>query len=175
MIILLFYGCTNTAASVDRTSSTLSTPEITPDFVVEITEYTPVEIPTAYYQDIADSITDEEIELLAKLTYLEARGESLLGQRAVIEVVFERVRDEQFPNTIEKVIYQKNQFSPAKFIVDTTATEEQYLAVEMVLTELYPVLDKGVVFFSRKAYNEHIYTEIGAHVFCYSDKNAPTQ
>lgn len=57
-------------------------------------------------------LTDDEFDLLSRLIYAEARGESFEGKVAVAEVVLNRVENNQFPNTITEVIYQKNQFSP---------------------------------------------------------------
>lgn len=120
------------------------------------------------YQEIADKITEAEIETLARLLFLEAGNQSVEGQRAVIEVVFNRVMSEEFPNTIDEVVYAKNQFSPAHLIPSTTATEQQYEVIEMVLTSTDTVLDYGVVFFSRGQYNEYLFDKIGDHYFCYS-------
>lgn len=56
--------------------------------------------------------TEEELDLLARLIYFEARGECYEGQVAVGAVVMNRLKTSGFPNTIHDVIYQKNQFSP---------------------------------------------------------------
>lgn len=93
-----------------------------------------------FYTTIANHITENERETLARLVYLEARGQSYLGQKAVVEVVLNRVLSDEFPNTIDDVIYQKNQFSPAKYIETTTPTQIQYDVVDEVLSEIYPVL-----------------------------------
>ena len=58
------------------------------------------------------NITAEERQLLAKLLWAEARGESYECQKAVISVVMNRVERSKFPNTIKEVVYQKNQFEP---------------------------------------------------------------
>ena len=65
---------------------------------------------------LSDSILPEEITLLARLIYAEARGESFLGQVAVGAVTLNRLVSQEFPDTLTKVIYQKTnnvyQFSP---------------------------------------------------------------
>lgn len=122
----------------------------------------------AAYQEIANTITEEEIETLARLLFLEAGNQSVDGQRAVIEVVFNRVLSDEFPNTINDVVYAKNQFSPAHLIPSTTPTEEQYEVIQIVLTNSETVLDRGVVFFSRGQYNDYLFDKIGDHYFCYS-------
>ncbi len=84
-------------------------------------------------------------------------------------------RSSEFPNTIYEVVYQKNQFSPAKYIETTTPTQTQYDVVDEVLTEIYPVLNKNVLFFSTKQYNDLLYEQIGDHYFCYSTKSYKLQ
>lgn len=58
--------------------------------------------------------TKEEIAMLEKIVMAEAEGEPFLGKLAVANVVINRVRSDQFPNTIKEVIFQKNQFTPVK-------------------------------------------------------------
>lgn len=50
------------------------------------------------------------VNLLARLIYGEARGESYTGQVAVGAVVMNRVRSSSFPNSISGVIYQSGAF-----------------------------------------------------------------
>lgn len=56
------------------------------------------------------SSNSSDINLLAKLVYGEARGESYEGQVAVAAVVLNRVKSSSFPNTIAGVIYQPGAF-----------------------------------------------------------------
>lgn len=55
----------------------------------------------------------EDVLLLARIIYAEARGEPFSGQVAVGAVVLNRVRSSLFPNTIWEVIYERGQFTPA--------------------------------------------------------------
>ena len=48
----------------------------------------------------------EEADCLAEAVYYEARSEDAIGQRAVAEVVMNRVRDPRFPKTVCAVVYQ---------------------------------------------------------------------
>lgn len=58
--------------------------------------------------------TKQELRLMASIINCEAGGESFQGKLAVAIVVMNRVDSKLFPNTIKKVIYQKNQFSPVR-------------------------------------------------------------
>lgn len=55
--------------------------------------------------------SDADINLLAKLIYGEARGESYVGQVAVGAVVLNRIKSPSFPNTMSGVIYQRYAFT----------------------------------------------------------------
>lgn len=52
------------------------------------------------------AITEADIVWLARNIYHEARGEPRVGQAAVAQVVLNRVRSDQFPNTIAAVVQQ---------------------------------------------------------------------
>lgn len=52
----------------------------------------------------------EDERMLAKIAMAE--GESVEGKALVILVVLNRVWSDEFPDSIEEVIFQKNQFSP---------------------------------------------------------------
>jgi spore germination cell wall hydrolase CwlJ-like protein len=56
-------------------------------------------------------VADAEQECLANAVYFEARGEPILGQLAVAEVVLNRVASSRYPSTICEVVVQPWQFS----------------------------------------------------------------
>ena len=60
---------------------------------------------------VSTDTTSSELELLALVTMAEAEGESEDGQRLVIDTILNRVDHPRFPNTIEDVIYEPNQFT----------------------------------------------------------------
>lgn len=112
-------------------------------------------------------ITPEDIELLARLAWREARGEGLLGMRLVIEVVFNRVLSDKFPNTIYGVLYQPGQFAPsgeALELSEITPGEDQYEAVRLAITET-PILEPDVVFFATTPLYGEIFLHVGGHYF----------
>lgn len=55
--------------------------------------------------------TDESY-ILEKIAMAEAEGEDTEGKALVILVVLNRVWDDSFPDTVEEVVMQENQFSP---------------------------------------------------------------
>lgn len=58
------------------------------------------------------ALSAEELLLLQKIVMAEAEGEPYEGKVAVANVVLNRLRSANFPDTIRNVIYQKHQFSP---------------------------------------------------------------
>ena len=69
-------------------------------------------VPLSQMPTYGCSATEDEVYLLACLVYCEAGNQSLDGQRAVANVVVNRVNDSRFPSTITDVIYQPGQFRP---------------------------------------------------------------
>ena len=59
----------------------------------------------------SSSYSDADVQLLARLIYGEARGESYVGQVAVGAVVMNRIKSSSFPNTMSGVIYQSYAFT----------------------------------------------------------------
>ena len=51
-------------------------------------------------------VSDSELKCLADAIYFEARGEGRMGQIAVAQVVLNRVKNKNYPNTICGVVYQ---------------------------------------------------------------------
>jgi N-acetylmuramoyl-L-alanine amidase len=118
------------------------------------------------------SLSNEEIDLLARLVRAEAQTESLEGKIAVACVVLNRVESPQFPDTIKEVIYAPGQFQPVQNgEINKPADEESFQAVQAALSEERQ-LAPGALFF----YNPAIATSrwldtrettlvIGQHVF----------
>lgn len=55
-------------------------------------------------------LTDEELELMARVISAEARGESFEGQVAVGAVILNRVKHEDFPDSVTEVCTQPGAF-----------------------------------------------------------------
>jgi N-acetylmuramoyl-L-alanine amidase len=56
-------------------------------------------------------LSDEEINLIALVTMAEAEGECEEGKKLVIDTILNRVDSEYFPDNVNDVVYQTNQFS----------------------------------------------------------------
>ena len=97
--------------------------------------------PAAYAED--------EVYWLSRIISAEAKGEPLLGQVAVGNVVLNRVRSSSYPNTIYGVIFDRKhgtQFSPVSFgTIYNPPTESAVIAAKICL-EGYTLSD-SVLFF----------------------------
>lgn len=71
-----------------------------------------VVVPSIFDKE-AKPFTDKDLQLLAKITQVEAGYEPYEGQLAVANVILNRVKDSRFPDTIRDVIYAGKQFPPA--------------------------------------------------------------
>lgn len=111
-------------------------------------------------------LTSEERDLLAKLIWREARGESFEGQQAVAEVVFNRMMSDRFEtSTVSGTIMAEGQFRTRKFLNNTTADLLQYKAIDRALSGPN-VLPTDVFYFATKETNNNVWGRIGKHVFC---------
>lgn len=57
-------------------------------------------------------VSAEELDILYRIAWAEARGEDDKGLILVINVIMNRVNDPAFPNDIRGVVFAPNQFSP---------------------------------------------------------------
>lgn len=167
LAVLALFASVTTAPAPEAAIIPATPPAETLAAAEEPTEPTPTPTPPpSRYAGI--EVSEADVETLARLVWLEARGEPFEGQVAVVEVVLNRILSQSFPDTVDEVVYQRDpiQFSPAARIPETTAEEAQYRAVEVALAAEEPITDADVVYFSTTAQNERIFAIIGNHVFC---------
>jgi N-acetylmuramoyl-L-alanine amidase len=71
-------------------------------------------VPSAEVTNV--TLDEQEYQVLLKIVEAEAGGEDTTGKMLVANVVMNRVRSDNFPNSISEVVYQKSggkaQFSP---------------------------------------------------------------
>ena len=104
-------------------------------------------------------------ELMASIIYCEAGNQPYEGQVAVGAVVMNRIKSSSYPDTMEEVIYQSGQFSPAmsgwldRVRANQGYTEAAMQAAEDALAGSNPIGD--CLYFSVGGYG----TRIGDHLF----------
>lgn len=118
---------------------------------------------------------EEDLYWLSRIISAESRGESLLGQMAVGNVVLNRMGHENYPNTIREVIFDTNygvQFEPVENgTVHDAPTERSVLAAKLCL-EGASVVEDCIYFFAPAlspgtwiVQNGEYFTTIGCHRF----------
>ncbi|GAA0374189.1 spore cortex-lytic enzyme [Bacillus horti] len=117
--------------------------------------------------------TQDEIEMLAKVVYGEARGEPFEGKVAVAAVVLNRIAAGGFPDTVKEVIFQPRAFTA----VDDgqyymTPDRDAYRAVYNAIQGWDPSGGALYYFNPQTATSSWIWSrtqmgQIGKHVFAY--------
>lgn len=109
---------------------------------------------------------------LSRIIYAESGNQPLEGQMAVGNVVMNRVRHPAYPNTVQEVLAQKNQFSPYRSgaLADRTPNSSSILAAKLVLDGGEVALTKGALYFdstnhSWAAKHKEYVATLGGHNF----------
>lgn len=115
------------------------------------------------------TLTEEEIDLLARIVWLESRGEPVTGQEAVVEVIFNRMTSSQYPDTLYEVLSQGNptQFCSWKNRDSACPTEKEYNSIYEVLSGNTNILRNDTLYFSTEPLTSQLDVKIGGHSFCY--------
>ena len=120
----------------------------------------------------SSSTSSNDLNLLARIIYGEARGEPYTGQVAVGAVVLNRVRHGSFPNTIAGVIYQSGAFDAvADGQINYTPNSTAIKAAQDALNGWDPTYGAIYYFNPATATNKWIWSRpetvtIGNHRFC---------
>ena len=94
--------------------------------------------------------TDEEIEILQRITEAECTGQSIESKENVVSVIINRILDLNFPDTMSEIVFQDGQFSPISdgryYSVDIT--KDTIEAVDNILKD--GVKHEGIFFCNMK-------------------------
>ena len=113
----------------------------------------------------AAALRNQYQELMASIIFCEAGNQPYEGQVAVGAVIMNRVRSASYPNSIEAVIYQSGQFTPASTgWLDRVSNSRGYTATSMqaaadALAGANPI--GGCLYFDQGGRG----MKIGAHYF----------
>ena len=116
------------------------------------------------------AITPKERSLLARVIYCESRGEPYLGQKAVAEIIFNRVIDGRFPDTVRGVLYARNQFSCMPYAASCSIYEPEclqtaYKAINEVINETTYATKSTYMYFNTGRPHASDFRHIGHHYF----------
>ena len=134
----------------------------------EITRYFEAEPEPADPRYESINLSFAERQLLAKIIWAEARGESPEGQQAVAEVVLNRILSDNFPEDVRDIVFQEGQFRTLGQLAKATPGQAQYQAIENAFYGPY-MLPTDVVYFATYETNDNVWGSIGGHIFCYEE------
>ena len=159
-----------------------------PPFVIQIQSETETNAPNTLealeperetfnlYEHIAMEMTSEEMRLLETILALEAQDEPYEGQKAVVEVIFNRVLSPDFPDNVYDVLSQKGQFATWKWrnkpYNTPNKTQTDVIAEVIANGNQNTVLPEGYVFFSVGKVNGTDFIKIGNHQFSRARKKS---
>ncbi len=116
--------------------------------------------------------SSNDLNLLSKVVYSEARGEPYVGQVAVAAIVLNRVSSSSFPNTVAGVVYQSGAFDAVSdgqinLTPDSTARK----AAQDAINGWDPTYGCIYYFNPSTATSKWIWSRpqvitIGKHIFC---------
>lgn len=120
----------------------------------------------------SSSSNSNDVNLLARVVYGEARGEPYSGQVAVAAVVLNRVKSSSFPNSISGVVYQRGAFDAVTDgQINLTPNSTAKKAAQDALNGWDPSYGAIYYFNPSTATNKWIWSRpmtvtIGRHRFC---------
>lgn len=116
-------------------------------------------------------IDEQDIELMARTVYGEARGEEFEGQVAVAAVIINRLKSPEFPDELEEIIYEPLAFTAVSDgQINLGYDDEAYRAVQQALQGQDPTGGALYYYNPEKSTSDWIWTrktvkKIGKHVF----------
>ena len=121
----------------------------------------------------ATQISQRDLQCLAEALYFEARGEGAQGQRAVAEVILNRVDHPRFPKTVCGVVNQRGQFTynkNARIREKGTFARVQKVAIAALSGAPRTLTDGATYFHTRQvkpSWSRRFErtTRIGSHIF----------
>lgn len=121
-------------------------------------------------ETIYDYYSNEDIEILHRIVEAECTGLEFNKKVNVANVIFNRINDENFPDNIEDVVFQKNpiQFSPISDgrYYSVSPEDDTLLAIEYAF--MFPDTTGGALFFETIWSGKLNYDEVmcdGSHKF----------
>lgn len=108
--------------------------------------------------------SEEEFELFQRVVFAEAGNQGFKGKQLVADVILNRLASEQFPDTLEGVLLQENQFAcvttGAIYCYDLDEKSKQAIITELMLERQ----NEEILFFRTEKFSEY-----GTPAFQYGD------
>ena len=113
-------------------------------------------------------LPEEDIYTLACLAWLQARDQPEEVQQAVLEVILNRLVSNEYPNTVDKVLWWSETFGNVRRLQSAEPELAQYRAVTAAMYGPY-VLPKDVLYYAPWQTGGDVWGQVGDYWFAYRE------
>lgn len=111
-------------------------------------------------------LPEEDIYTLACLAWVQARNEPEEVQQAVLEVILNRLVSDEYPNTVDKVLWWSETFGSVRRLQAADPELPQYRAVTAAMYGPY-ILPKDVLYYAPWEIGGDVWGQVGNYWFSY--------
>ena len=113
-------------------------------------------------------LPEEDIYTLACLAWLQARDQPEEVQQAVLEVILNRLVSNEYPNTVDKVLWWSETFGSVYYLQNAKPEPAQYRAVTAAMYGPY-VLPRDVLYYAPWQIGGEVWGQVGDYWFAYRE------
>ena len=113
-------------------------------------------------------LPDEDIYTLACLAWMQARDQPEEVQQAVLEVILNRLVSDEYPNTVDKVLWWSETYGNVRRLQIASPDLPQYRAVTAAMYGPY-VLPKDVLCYAPWKISGDVWGQVGDYWFAYRE------
>lgn len=136
-------------------------------FCMRMHRFTEIVYAKSTEEELTEELYCDSLELLAICVQAEAGNQPLIGRRMVVDVILNRVDDPDWPDTIEGVITQRNQFTSYWDGGMNRVREPDKRTIKAVQMELKKRSYPGLYYFTAGGYSKYgtPWKKVGDHYF----------
>lgn len=113
-------------------------------------------------------LPEEDIYTLACLAWVQARNQPEEVQQAVLEVILNRLVSDEYPNTVDKVLWWSETFGSVYYLQNAKPDLPQYRAVTAAMYGPY-VLPRDVLYYAPWQIGGEVWGQVGEYWFAYRE------
>ena len=113
-------------------------------------------------------LPEEDIYTLACLAWVQARNQPEEVQQAVLEVILNRLVSDEYPNTVDKVLWWSETFGSVYYLQNAKPEPAQYRAVSAAMYGPY-VLPRDVLYYAPWQIGGEVWGQVGDYWFAYRE------
>ena len=113
-------------------------------------------------------LPEEDIYTLACLAWVQARNQPEEVQQAVLEVILNRLVSDEYPNTVDKVLWWSETFGSVYYLQNAKPEPAQYRAVTAAMYGPY-VLPRDVLYYAPWQIGGEVWGQVGDYWFAYRE------